>query len=177
MNKTLFTHRGMWALWDYNNFKHIESIEDFENTFRNEEDVINQVKSNKFVPIYVYSNGEFQFKVKVNEKLDKREKKYITASSKPYLFETDGKAYVSGIELIDSLIFDNEVIELNLEKGSYEVVVNLVEWDREPGMRLNDGSAHKDALPDFIIELNYVSNKKKKYYTDINTFGKSKLSK
>ena len=75
MDKTLFTHRGMWAIWDYNHFKHINSIEEFENTFRNEEDVENQVKSNRFVPIYVHSNGEFQFRVKVNEKLDKREKK------------------------------------------------------------------------------------------------------
>lgn len=177
MNKTLFTHCGMWALWDYNHFKHINSIEEFENTFRNEEDVENQVKSNRFVPIYVHSNGEFQFRVKVNEKLDKREKKYTTVSSKPYLFETDGKAYVSGIELIDNLIFDNEVIELDLEKGLYEVVINLIEWDREKGMRLEDGSSHPDALPDFVIEINRILEKKKKYNTDIHTFGKIKTSK
>jgi hypothetical protein len=177
MNKTLFTHRGMWALWDYNHFKHINSIEEFENTFRNEEDVEKYVKDKKFVPIYVHTNGEFQFRVKINEKLDKREKKFITATSKTYLFETEGKAYVSGIELIDNLVFDNEVIELNLEKGSYEVVVNLVEWDREKGMRLEDGSAHPDALPDFIIEINKVDELKKKYNTDINTFGKLKTKK
>ena len=107
MDKTLFTHRGMWSVWDYNTFKYITSIEEFENTFKDEEDVENHVKSGKFVPIYVHSNGEFQFRVKVNEKLDKREKKYITAISKTYLFETDGKAYVSGIELIDNLIFED----------------------------------------------------------------------
>ena len=63
------------------------------------------------------------------------------------------------------------------EKGLYEVVINLIEWDREKGMRLEDGSSHPDALPDFVIEINRILEKKKKYNTDIHTFGKIKTSK
>lgn len=176
MDKSLFTHRGMWALWDYEHFKNITTIEEFENTFNSEEDVENQVKLGKFVPVYVHANGEFQFRVKINEKLTQREKKYISATSKTYLFETDGKCYLSGIELIDNIVLENEVMEFNLDKGVYEVIVNLVEWDREPGMRLDDGSSAQNALPDFIIEIKSIKDKKKKYNTDIHTFGKIKTS-
>lgn len=172
MDKSLFTHRGMWALWDYDHFKDITTIEEFENTFNSEEDVVKQVKLGKFVPIYVHANGEFQFRVKINEKLSAREKKYISATSKAYLFETDGQCYLSGIELIDNIVLENEVMEFNLDKGMYEVVVNLVEWDREPGMRLEDGSSAPDALPDFIIEIKAVDKKKREYNTCIDTFAK-----
>lgn len=171
-DKILFTHRGMWTLWDYEYFKDITTIEEFENTFTDEEDVVKHIEKAKFVPIFVHSNGEFHFRVKIDEKLDKREKKYISATSDTYLFETDGKAYLSGIEFIDNLVIDNEVIELSLDKGMYEVTINLVEWDKEPGMRLEDGSASEDALPDFIVEIKSIDNKKKKYRTKIDTFGK-----
>lgn len=172
MDKSLFTHRGMWTLWDYEHFKNITSIEEFENTFKNLEDIEKHVKLNKFVPIHVHTNGEFQFRVKINEKLDKREKKYVSANSGVYLFEASGKTYLSGIELIDNIVFENEVIELDLEKGLYEVEINLVEWDKEPGMRLEDGSSAPDALPDFIVEIRSVDKLKKKYKTSVDTFGK-----
>lgn len=172
MDKSLFTHRGMWSLWDYEHFKNITSIEEFENTFKNLEDIEKHVKLNKFVPIHVHTNGEFQFRVKINEKLDKREKKYVSANSGTYLFEASGKTYLSGIELIDNIVFENEVIELDLEKGFYEVEINLVEWDKEPGMRLEDGSSAPDALPDFIVEIRNVDKLKKHYKTSVDTFGK-----
>lgn len=172
MDKSLFTHRGMWSLWDYEHFKNITSIEEFENTFNNLVDIEKHVKLNKFVPIHVHTNGEFQFRVKINEKLDKREKKYVSANSGAYLFEASGKTYLSGIELIDNIVFENEVIELDLEKGFYEVEINLVEWDKEPGMRLEDGSSAPDALPDFIVEIRNVDKLKKHYKTSVDTFGK-----
>ena len=172
MDKSLFTHRGMWALWNYDHFKDITSIEEFENTFKNLDDIEKHIKLKKFVPIHVHTNGEFQFRVKINEKLDKREKKYVSENSGVYLFETTGKTYLSGIELIDNIVFDNEVIELDLDKGFYEVEINLIEWDKEPGMRLEDGSSHPDALPDFIVEIRSVEKLKKHYRTSADTFGK-----
>ena len=56
MDKSLFTHRGMWTLWDYEHFKNITSIEEFENTFNNLVDIEKHVKLNKFVPIHLLQN-------------------------------------------------------------------------------------------------------------------------
>ena len=169
--KALYTNKSMWSLWDHNQYKNIKSRYESEDFFKEEKDVVKQIELSKFVPIYINSDGEFQFRVKIDEDLSERESKYVIATSKPYLFKTEGKAYLSGIEFIEDEVLETEVIELNLKNSSYEVVVNIIEWDQEPGMRLPDGSAAENALPDFIVVLKSIKKETKNYKKDIDTFG------
>lgn len=172
LEKALSTDCGMFGLWDYNNYKDIISYDDWEEVFLEDQDIIQEIKTNRFVPIYLHSDGCFQFKVKINEPLTERESKYVLDKSENYLFSTDGTAYLSGIEFISDTVKENEGIKLDLEKGFYKVTVYLIEWDKEPGAKLDDGEISPDALPDFIIKLVKTDEINQEYRTKLDTFDK-----
>lgn len=170
IEKALATMSGMWALWDYEQYKNITSYEEWEKHLLEDADIEKQIDMAKFVPVYIHSDGCYQFRVKVNETLDKRERKYVMKQSEEYLFETNGTAVVSGIDNIDGNVRDDECIKLTLDKGAYSVVIYLIEWDEEPGMVLENGEAAPNALPDFIVNINSIKNTTGTYRTSIETF-------
>ena len=170
LEKTLSTGCGMWALWDYEEYKNITSYEEWENLFLSDNDIIKQISNSKFVPIYIHTDGIFQFRVKINEQLSEREQKYVIATSEEYLIKTEGRLYLSGIEYIGNEVKEDEGIRLNLKSDSYSVKIHIIEWDKEPGMRLEDGSASIEALPDFTILINKENKANKKYRQKLDTF-------
>lgn len=169
--KAISTASGMWGLWDYAEYITVTSYTEWENLFCEDEDIKKQIIKNKFVPIYIHSDGCFQFRVKLDEALNDREKQYVLVQSEEYLFDTSGKAILSGIENIDKAFSDENGISLDLKPGKYRVSICLIEWDMEPNMKLSDGGPHPEALPDFIILIrSNISNDKKQFRQDIETF-------
>ena len=170
LEKDLATMSGMWALWDYKEYENISSMEEWEKSFLEDSDIEKQIDISKIVPIYIHSDGCFKFRIKINEVLNERENKYILAKSNEYLFKSSGTAILSGIENIEKNISDNECLKATLPKGTYSVVIYLIEWDAEPKMKLKNGNPSPDALPDFIVSINTTSDISKSYRKSIETF-------
>ncbi len=168
--KMINTYSGMWALWDYENYKNIFDEEEWGNKFINDDDILKEISTSKFVPIYAHINGSRQFKIKVNESLDDREKQYVIATSKPYLLDTNGLVILSGIENILGDVSDQEAIKINVQKGKYEVIAYIIAWDKEPNMKLADGTISSNALPDFVICMNTIDEENKQFCKSPETF-------
>lgn len=168
--KILSTNGGMWALWDYEQYKDITTLEEWEKCFCNDCDILKQIDISKIVPVNMNSDGCYEFEIKIDEALSDRESKYIYIKSEEYLFETDGTAIFSGIEHVDSDVGD-DCIRLSLEKGKYSVTVCMMDWEAEPGMQLKNGKPAPGALPDFIITIN-KTNGSGNYRKSLETFEK-----
>lgn len=48
--KDLTTASGMWGLWDYDTYKHIDDYDKWDSLFCEDEDIIKQIESHYFVP-------------------------------------------------------------------------------------------------------------------------------
>lgn len=170
LRKKIYTMAGMWSLWDFKQYNNINSYEEWENLFLNDKDIVKQIELSKFVPIYLHTDGSYLFEVKINEKLTERENKYVVKKSQKYLLKSDGEVILSGIEFISNSVNEDEVIKVNLDNGFYSVEIYLIAWDAEPNMKLEDGCASSDALPDIIIGINKVEENNETYRKSIETF-------
>ncbi len=170
LEKDLSTMSGMWVLWDYEEYKSINSIEEWEKFFLENDDIEKQIDISKIVPININSDGCFKFSVKINEKLNERENKYILAKSNEYLLKSNGTTILSGIESIAGDVSDDDCIKMVLDKGIYRVKIYLIEWDAEPKMQLKNGNPAPNALPDFIVSIQQTNDEAKTYRKSIETF-------
>lgn len=168
--KNLHTASGMWGLWNYNEYKHIDDYDKWEPLFCEDEDIVKQIESWNFVPIYIFEDGCRSFTVRVDEELSEREKDYICVQSEEYLLKSTGKVIVSGIDEINQTLSLGNVIELNLPEEYYSVRVYLLAWDEEPGAYMENGEISPDALSDFVVIIKSNANLEAEYRTRINTF-------
>lgn len=166
----LHTASGMWGLWNYDTYKHIDDYDKWEPLFCEDEDIVKQIESHNFVPIYIFEDGCMSFTVRVDEELSEREKTYICVQSEEYLLKSTGKVIVSGIDKIEKDINSDKVIELDLPEGYYSVKVYIIAWDEEPGAYLDNGDISPDALSDFVVIIKSNANLESGYRTRINTF-------
>lgn len=166
----LHTASGMWGLWNYDTYKHIDDYDKWEPLFCEDEDIVKQIESHNFVPIYIFEDGCMSFTVRVDEELSEREKTYICVQSEEYLLKSTGKVIVSGIDKIEKGINSDKVIELDLPEGYYSVKVYIIAWDEEPGAYLDNGDVSPDALSDFVVIIKSNANLESGYRTRINTF-------
>ncbi|MBR6536976.1 MAG: hypothetical protein IKT67_07220 [Lachnospiraceae bacterium] len=166
----LHTASGMWGLWNYDTYKHIDDYDKWEPLFCEDEDIVKQIESHNFVPIYIFEDGCMSFTVRVDEELSEREKTYICVQSEEYLLKSTGKVIVSGIDKIEKDINSDKVIELDLPEGYYSVKVYIIAWDEEPGAYLDNGDVSPDALSDFVVIIKSNANLESGYRTRINTF-------
>lgn len=49
----LDTASGMWALWDYDTYKNVNSYEEWEPLFCEDQDIEKQISKHAFVPINI----------------------------------------------------------------------------------------------------------------------------
>lgn len=168
--KNLETDSGMWALWDYKAYKNIDAYEKWEPLFCEDESIKKQIEQKSFVPIYIFEDGCRAFTLKINGELTEREQKYCCVRSEEYLFYSDGKAVLSGIDHIDAGVTEDEAIVFDIPKGYYSVSVYLLSWDEEPGAYLENGDISPDALSDFVVLVRADADIKKAYRQRINTF-------
>ena len=168
--KDLHTSSGMWGLWNYNTYKHIDDYDKWEPLFCEDEDIVKQIESHNFVPVYIFEDGCRSFTIRVDEELSEREKRYVCVQSEEYLLKSTGKIVVSGIDEINKEISPNNVIELDMQEGYYSVKIFLLAWDEEPGAYLENGEINPDALSDFVVVVKSNADLKGEYRTKINTF-------
>lgn len=166
----LHTASGMWGLWDYDTYKHIDDYDKWEPLFCEDEDIVKQIECHSFVPIYIFEDGCMSFTVRVDEELSEREKTYICVQSEEYLLKSTGKIIVSGIDKIEKDINSEKVMELDLPEGYYSVKVYIIAWNEEPGAYLDNGDVSPDALSDFVVIIKSNANLESEYRTRINTF-------
>lgn len=168
--KDLNTASGMWGIWNYNTYKHIDNYDKWEPLFCEDEDIVNQIESRYFVPINIMEDGSCSFTIRIDEQMSDREQKYVCVQSEEYLLKSTGRVIVSGIEKITEKIDSDNVIELNLPEGYYSVKIYLISWDEEPGAYLEDGKVSPEALSDFVVLIKSGANPEREYRTRINTF-------
>lgn len=168
--KDLDTSSGMWGLWDYNTYKHIDDYDKWEPLFCEDEDITKQIESQGFVPVYIFEGGCRSFTVRIDEEISEREKTYVCVQSEEYLLKSTGKVIVSGIDKIEKNIMSDNVIELDLPNGYYSVKIYLIAWDEEPGAYSENGEISPDALSDFVVIIKSNVKLESEYRTRINTF-------
>ena len=166
----LHTSSGMWGLWNYNTYKHIDDYDKWEPLLCEDEDIVKQIESHNFVPVYIFEDGCRSFTIRVDEELSEREKRYVCVQSEEYLLKSTGKIVVSGIDEINKELSPNNVIELDMQEGYYSVKIFLLAWDEEPGAYLENGEINPDALSDFVVVVKSNADLKGEYRTKINTF-------
>jgi hypothetical protein len=171
--KDLDTASGMWGLWNYDAYKHIDSYDKWDSLFCEDEDIIKQIESKHFVPVYIFEDGCRSFTIRIDEELSEREKAHICVQSEEYLLKSNGKVIVSGIDRIDKNIRSKHVIELDLPEGYYGVKIYLIAWNEEPGAFLENGEISPDALSDFVVVIKSNANLDSVYRTKLNTFSES----
>lgn len=168
--KELDTASGMWGLWNYDTYKHIDDYDKWESLFCEDEDIVKQIESHCFVPVYIFEDGCRSFTIRIDEEISQREKDYICVQSEEYLLKSTGRVIVSGIDKIEQKISSERVIELDLPEGYYSVKTYLIAWDEELGAYLDDGEISPNALSDFVVIINSNANLELEYRTKINTF-------
>ncbi len=168
--KDLDTASGMWGLWDYDTYKHIDDYDKWEPLFCEDEDIIKQIEVNKFVPVYIFEGGCRAFTIRIDEEISERENEYVCVQSEEYLLESTGKIIVSGIDKIEGDIDNDKVIELDLSEGYYSVKIYLIAWDEEPGAYLENGEISPNALSDFVVVIKSNADSKREYRKRLNTF-------
>lgn len=168
--KDLDTASGMWGVWNYDTYKHIDDYDKWEPVFCEDEDIVKQIENHSFVPVNIFEDGCCSFTVKIDEEISDRETKYVCVQSEEYLFKSTGKVVVSGIDKIDQKINPDKVLILDMPEGYYSVKVHLLSWDEEPGAYLDNGDVSPDALSDFVIIIKSDADPDGNYRTKINTF-------
>lgn len=168
--KDLDTSSGMWGLWNYDTYKHIDDYDKWDVLFCEDEDIVKQIESHYFVPVYIFEDGCRSFTVRIDEDITEREKQYICVQSEEYLLKSTGKVIVSGIDKIDQNINPDRVIEVDLPEEYYSVKTYLIAWDEEPGAVLENGEISPDALSDFVVIIKSDVDSEREYRTKINTF-------
>lgn len=158
INQPITTDAGMFAIWDSAAFQHILDYDSWDAEFSEDENILKHIKVGKFVPIYIQSDGCFQFTVRTGnadnlENLNARESHYIVVSSESYLFDTEGNAFVCGFEHISGDHLEN-LPNFSLNRGRYVVNIHMLDWQAEPGSIDENGQPTSNALPDFLILIN-----------------------
>lgn len=166
----LCTDSGMWALWDYETYKDIDDYDKWEPLFCEDTDIENQIKRKTFVPINIEEDGCCSFTLKIDEELSDREQKYVCVKSDEYLFQSRGRAVLSGIEYIERDIKPEQVMIIGLPEGVYSVQVYLISWNEEPDAYLDTGDVNPEALSDFVVLIKSKADSEKTYRIKVNTF-------
>jgi hypothetical protein len=152
------TDAGMCALWSPASFHRVTDYGTWERELLDDGDIARHVRAGTVVPINIGSDGAFAVRVRAssgpeNAVPTEREARFVLASSEPYLFETQGGAFVSGLEHIcrDP---GPPAFSVPISPGRWVVTVHLVDWEAEPGSKEPSGQPVPGALPDFLVLVN-----------------------
>lgn len=158
LRRTLITGSAMFGVWDRHYFERVVDYDTWSDELLEDEDIERHVTAGHFVPITNYSDGAFEFEVRFSgsdghSDINDRERLYLTESSGPYRFHSQGELNLSGIEFVAATL-ESDVSTLELSAGWYTVTVHQLDWQDEPGSTDAEGNPATDALPDFLIIVN-----------------------
>lgn len=168
------TGAGMHALWNPSRFTDIVDFETWEDALCEDEDILRYVRAGALVPVYIRSDGAFQFLVRVGTAsqppaLTSRERQHLLVSSQPYRYLSDGAARLTGIEHIGADPGSDTPV-LTVPAGPHAVTVHLIDWSAEPGASDDQGKPASGALPDFVVLISPADDTEMTYRTELRTF-------
>jgi hypothetical protein len=174
MAVTAATDAGLFALWNPARFSQVMDYNSWEASLGEDAHIAGHAGAGDLVPIGFNSDGAFGFVVRADSAkptaLTEREKTYLIASSKPYLFCSEGIAHLSGIEYV-SAAPPPATAPIRLPAGRYGVTVHLLDWAAEPGARDATGKPAQDVLPDVVVLVSPAADDGR-FRTAVSTFGK-----
>ncbi len=170
---TVATDAGMLALWDPLAFSAVVDYDTWERELLEDDDQLRSIRAGSLVPVNIRSDGAFGVLARVGQapgeaRLTQRESVCALVSSQPYRFLSQGTACISGIEEVRGEPWPG-TLQFAVPTGEYAVVVHLIDWAAESGGTL-DGRAPVNALPDFVVLLNPVSDSSGFFRVKIETF-------
>lgn len=174
LNQAVGTDAGMIAIWVSSAFATIQDQESWEEVFLSDEAIVNLITRGKLAPININADGAFQVVVRIGnteqvEGLSEREKGFVFLTSQAYRLDIDSKVCVSGIEDVSSTGHDHRCC-FEPVQGEYSVVIHMIDWEAEPGMKENDGSPGPNALSDFVVIINPMAPGATGFRTKLVTF-------
>ena len=163
------TDAGMLCIWDKLAFDGVEDYDSWEAQLCEDEDIRRHIKAGHFVPINTNQgvDGAFAVHLRVADasgsaELTDRERTYLLAESKPYLFVSSGRLWISSLEDVSGMP-GPEIGSMEISVGRHAVKVCFLGWDEEPGMQDKKGRPKPGALPDFVVLLNPVGLKARRF--------------
>jgi hypothetical protein len=168
------TDSGMHGLWKPSRFTGITSYQAWEDALLEDDDITRHIQAGALVPISIGGDGAFQFLIRTGTagqppSLTSREKQHLLFSSQPYLYLSDGSAFLTGIEHISAAPSPGTPA-LTVPAGPSAVTIHLIDWTAEPGARNPNGNPAPGALPDFVILISPGSATGNPYRTQLQTF-------
>jgi hypothetical protein len=157
MTGAVRTDSGMFMLWNPARFQQVVDYPTWERELLEDTDIERHIAARSLVPIGIGVGGSFGFTARAGSAsapatLDERELQYLVVSSEPYGLDSDGRAWLTGIEEVSHDPVNGLTVEI--PAGTWSVVVNLIDWQAEPGSTSSDGVPTPTALPDFVVLLN-----------------------
>ncbi len=167
------TDSGMFGLWSPAAFGHVSDYDSWEAELADDEDIARHLAAGAFVPVNIGFDGDFKIAVRVGSSADPaeltdRERGYLLMTSDPYVFLSAGVAVVSGIEYVHTLA--DIGLQVPLPMGRWCVRVALIQSDKEPGQRDEQGQPLPSALPAFTLLINPEQDPNSTYRTSVATF-------
>lgn len=171
----LTTDAGMLALWSPAAFAGVHDYDSWEAELLDDDDIARHISAAALVPVNIGSDGAYQVLVRAGgageaARLTEREETYRQASSEPYLFASQGQAYVSGIEYVEAAPREDWTQAVEAPEGRYAITVHLIDWGAEPGALTEEGEPGENALPDFVVLMNPAGADQDAFRTDLATF-------
>jgi len=174
LRRVFATDSGMIALWEPQRFSNITDYGTWERELLEDTDISRHIDQGAFVPLNIHADGAYDCAIRhgtgeAPATLSDREQRFLTVSSEPYLFRSNGMLAISGLEYIGRTP-GNSASFLALSSGDWTATIHLIDWTQEPGAKSKDGKPTKAALPDFVVLLN-PSAAEIRYRMKVDTFG------
>ncbi|MFD3582869.1 hypothetical protein [Streptomyces sp. NPDC058683] len=172
VSRTVRTDAGLCAIWQTEYFTETGDPDDWDDWASDDELLVQAISAGALVPIGVGADGVFEVLIRWNFSgpgLTERERRCVLVSSEPYLLASPGVIYVGGLEESGDLP-GRDANRIELPRGLYSVVVNLIDWKAEPESVGKDGRPLEGALPDFVVEIRAEEETGKAYRAKSATF-------
>ena len=142
LRRTLITGSATFGVWDRQYFLNVTDYDTWEEELLDDEDIVRHITAGHFVPITIYSDGAFEFEVRVGEpeinSLSPREHQFLIESSEPYLFRSAGELSVSGIEFVGEER-DDQIATLQIPAGIMMSLCIISTGRKNPERKMNKG--------------------------------------
>ncbi|WHT15646.1 hypothetical protein N8J89_21110 [Crossiella sp. CA-258035] len=153
LSRVASTESGMLAIFAPEEFAGVRDQVSWAAELGSAEKIRERIVAGGLVPVNIGGDGAWQVVLRADGTgLTEREDRYLMLSSEPYLLVCHGIAHIGGIEEVCA---EPQDTGLPVRPGRYSVVVHLIEWEAEPGSRDADGQPAADALPDFVVLLEW----------------------
>lgn len=167
------TDAGEHGIWQPEAYSHVHirdaDIKSWERELADEAQILLRIRQGQFIPISEHSDGSIAIDFRRGNSdsastLTEAERACVTQYSKsPYLFISNGRAYVSGIEYIDANP-DDTVEGILLPKGNYAVSLFHLGCENGPA-----------SMPNYIVVFNPKPEAGTKFRIDVETFDSASI--